>query len=137
MGWTNPKSWAGSEVLTSGDMNTYVGSNIDYLYDNFLLSNQWKGGTVNVTQNNQRVETGTCEASCTTTNYGSVAVTFNTAFGSIPRVFATCSGSATEIQYYVATGVAVGTAGFKAFWFRATAGTETTTHPIHWMAIGA
>ena len=30
--WTSPKTWASSELLTSGDLNTYVRDNTDYLY---------------------------------------------------------------------------------------------------------
>lgn len=132
MAWTSPKTWSGSEVLTSADMNAQCSGNIDYLYDNFALSNQFINGTNNVAQANQRIESGIAWVAGTTTSYGSMVVTFNTAFGTAPRVICTTTDSYGEF----ATSASVGTGSFLLYSYRPT-GTRTGTWKSHWIAIGA
>ena len=138
MAWTSMKAWSGSEVLTSADQNTYVGSNIQYVYDNKPEANQWIGGTVNVAQENQRIESGTAEVTFTTAQSGVVEVTFNTAFGSAPRVTGAAAHTGT-VAYNTLNFAAntVGTGGFNASLYKVTTGTITGSRPFTWIAIGA
>ncbi len=131
--WTNPKTWSGSEVLTSGDMNQYVGSNFNYLYDNYTLSNQWKVGTTNVTQENQRIERGSQQIEFVTSSYGSIWVSFNTAFGTAPTVVSTCGGE----TWRFASPLTINGTGARIYAYKVSTGTITDTCLINWIAMGA
>lgn len=136
MTYTTPKTWGGSEVLTSGDMNTYVGSNVDYLYDNKPEANQFKAVGTNVSQANQRLESGVETIALSTGSLGSIAFTFNTAYGTAPRMFATVGSTAGANNAFWAGVDTVGTGGGK-LWVRSAGGTTTSTLYINWLAIGA
>lgn len=132
MGWTTPKTWTGSEVLTSGDMNTYVGSNTKDLYDNKPIANQWMNQGTSVAQLNQRIESGYRWTVQANTANGSAAVLFNAAFGSAPRVV--CSALAANRS---AVAASVGTGGFTLYTYVSSGGTYTGTIEANWIAIGA
>ena len=132
MTWTNPKAWAGSEVLTAADMNTYVGSNTEYVYDNTPISNQWLSGTTSVAQLNQRIESGTAYIGLTKEVYGSTLVTYNTAYGTAPRVVT----SDTSALSLIASPRLIGTSTFRLFLVSPT-GTVTGSAYPDWIAIGA
>ncbi len=133
MSWTSPKTWVGSEVLTSSDMNTYVGSNLDYLYDNAVMANSWVNGTVVTTEANQRMESGSEWMAITTGSLGSVAVVFDSAFANPPRVVATANAGANRGCAALSTG----TGGFTLCIVIPTTGTVTGTLSAFWMALGA
>ena len=137
MAWTSMKAWSGSEVLTSADQNTYVGSNIQYCYDNKPEANQWINGTTNVAQENRRIESGVASKGSwlNQASAGSVAVTFNTAFGSAPQVVATLEAVIPH-QYSVSVRD-VGTGQFLLYLGKITAGTTTANGSAYWIAIGA
>lgn len=131
MTYTTKKVWSGSEVLTSADMNTYVGSNIEHIYDNCPNTQGFfNKGTTFVSQLNQRIESGIEDTLYTTAAYGSTAVTFNTAFGTAPRVVVTPAWSTIG---YIKN---VGTGGFDLH-TQVTTGTYSGTITAHWIAIGA
>jgi len=133
MGFTSPKTWVGSEVLTSSDMNTYVGSNIDYLYDNAVMAQSWVNGTVVTVESNQRIESGSEWVAITTGSLGSVAVVFDDAFANPPRVIATANAGANRGCAALNTG----TGGFQLVIVIPTTGTITGTLSAFWQAVGA
>lgn len=135
MAWTTVKNWAGSEVLTSADLDTYLSDNTDYLYDNCPATTGFLGGINGTTwtdQLNQRIESGTTYIPMTTAAYGSATVTFNTAYGTGPRVV-TDPGNI----YVRSMAVSVGTGGFTMYAMAGTGGTVTGSIYPTWQAIGA
>lgn len=133
MAWSAPKTWAGTEVLTSADMNTYVRDNLDYLFDSTPISTGWMNQGTLVSQSNQRIESGTKYVAIANTTYGSAAVTFNTAFGTAPRVVMTeCNLGNANCR-----ALTVGTGGFTGYVFNGSGGTTTGSAIFNWMAIGA
>jgi hypothetical protein len=131
MAFTTPKTWAGTEVLTSADMNTYVRDNIDYLFDSCPTSTGWMNHGTLVAQSNQRIESGTHYLGLTTATYGSDTVSFNAAFGTAPRVFVTENNLGLAGH-----GRAVGTGSFKIYGIVCGAGTASGSAYLSWMAIG-
>lgn len=130
MAWTATKSW-GTEVLTSADMNTYVSGNTEYNYDNKPQANQWINNGTSVAQLNQRIESGTARVTYSTSKFGSTLVTFNTAYGTAPRVLVTDA----QLGVYgcvklVGTGNCVVHSSIEV-------GTYTGTSIVNWIAIGA
>ena len=132
MAWTSMKAWSGSEVLTSADQNTYVGSNIQYVYDNKPEANNWINAGTNVTQLNQRIESGTMPIAFSTSAQDYGTVTFNTAYGTAPRIVLSCTNS-KAIAYLLSSGTAWFGVGVRT----RDDGTQTVTNIIDWMAIGA
>ena len=131
MTWTTPKEFTGSEVLTTADLNTYLSDNTEYLYDSAPATTGFLNkGTVWVDQANQRIESGIEDTLYTTINYGSTAVTFNTAFGTAPRVMVTPTSGAFGYAF------SIGTGGFNIYTSMAS-GTYSGTITAHWLAIGA
>ena len=130
--WTNPKTWTGSEVLTVTDINEQVSGNCEYLYDNCAPTAGFLNFGTFVDQLNQRIESGKEIKAVTTATYGSLAVTFNAAFGTAPRVLASCSSSWTVI----AAPTSIGTGAFNLY-FQNLTGTFTGTYTGEWIAIGA
>jgi len=131
MAWTSPKTWSGSEVLSSSDMNEQCSGNVEYLYNNFTLSNQWMNNGTSVSQENQRIESGKGTIAVTTSDWGTGSVTFNTAFGTAPRVLVGC-----ELLHWAGWATNIGTGSFKAGVSR-TVGTLTGSIGYDWIAIGA
>lgn len=138
MGWTSPKTY-GTEVATSDDMNTYVRDNTDYLYDYKPQVEDWVGGSdTTVAQLNQRLESGTADVPISQSTAGSLTISFNTAFGSAPRVLAAiCNYGSTVYGAHTTFAVNVGTGGFDLRVSKQTSGTVTTNIPASWLAIGA
>jgi hypothetical protein len=132
MAWTNPKTWT-TEVLTSNNMNTYVRDNTDYIYDNFILSNQWFNVGTSVSQNNIRIESGQEYIGITTSTYGSIQVTFASEFGTAPRVLVT-EGSMTNAPTQAKS---IATTGFKLYVWNGSGGTMSGSACPSWLAIGA
>ena len=132
--WTIPKEWMGSEVLTKDDLNAHAGAggNTEYLYDNCPVSNQYMNNGTSIAQLNMRIESGTKYIGVTNSSYGSASVTFNTAFGTGPRVVSD-SGNA---NVNCATS-AVGTSGLTIYIQNGSGGTFTGSYYPSWIAIGA
>jgi hypothetical protein len=135
MAWTTPKAWAGSEVLTSADMNKYVGSNTNYLNDNKPTANVMFGGTVAVAKTAMHIECGSAVVNLTTANDGSTSITFNTAFGSAPIVVTTVNSNNASV--YNASVQTIGTRSFVMVAGKITSGTATGPIGCFWQAIGA
>jgi hypothetical protein len=135
MAWTTPKTWSGSEVLTSSDMNEQVSGNVGYIGSNYPVANNWINFGTNVSQLTQRIESGVTTIPITTGTAGTAVVTFNTAFGSAPRVV--MAGHVVTPGQLIYPISEVGTASFKAWILKVTTGTTTFTGTAWWMAIGA
>ena len=134
--WTPPKTWAGSEVLTSPDMNTYNRDNLLHLDENKADANTWLSGSVTViSQPNQRLESGKGTMVVTTNFYGSQQITFSTAFGTAPRVI----GNSVEILNLLFSPSSITTTGYRANLSISGTynGTFTGTYLFNWLAIGA
>lgn len=134
MTWTSPKTWSGSEVLTSDDMNEQCSGNAEHLYDTCPNTTGWKGGTRFVNQLNQRIESGTVAVSISGTNWGSAQVTFNAAFGSTPRIMVNTTNQWPSLHNAAVS--VIGTGGFQMV-VGYLSGTTNTGANTHWMAIGA
>jgi hypothetical protein len=135
MGWTNPKNWT-TEILTSNDMNVYVRDNIDYVYDNYVLSNQRFDGTTSIGQVNIRMESGMVTVACgSTAVYGSATVTFNNTFGTAPRVLV-IDGSKDNA---IGGAKAISTTGFTLYTWNGSGGNwgANGSSVVSWIAIGA
>lgn len=134
MTYTAPKTWGGSEVLTSADINAQVSGNVEYLYDSKPQATTWMDHGTSVAQVNQRIESGTGYVGITTATYGSVIVAYSAAFGTAPRVVLT----ETALNYMGMRAANVGTAGFVAYsLYCGTAGTMSGSSYFNWIAIGA
>ena len=132
MAWTSVKDWGAGEVLTAEDMDTYVSDNTDYLYDYKPTSEQWINNGTSVAQLNQRIESGTGFAYFNKSSLEYVPITYNTAFGTAPRIVAT--GLTTGLMCICTNnGTGVGTMQIRII----TGGTVQGSQYFNWMAIGA
>jgi hypothetical protein len=103
------------------------------LFDNTVAANQWINSGTNVTQANQRIESGTEGIPLNKVTYGSIAITFNAAFGTAPRVVMT----ETAMANVTPCAFNVGTGGFTAYITNGSGGTTIGSSYFSWIAIGA
>lgn len=139
MTWTNPKTWVANTVLPASELNTYVRDNTNYLYDVGLRAETWINQGTSTAQTSQRVESGTLSITSGEFDFGSTTVTYDSEFGTAPRVVASC---ATDSWFAVPH--TVGTANFILNMRRVprsagfTTGTDIMATVIaNWIAIGA
>lgn len=131
--WTSPKTWGGSEVLTSVDINAYLSDNTEYLYDNCPETSGYTNQGTFTAQTNNRIEFGYLYIGITTSSYGSAAVTFNQAFAAAPAVMVT-EGNLANAPCRAG---AVGTGGFTLSVYNGSGGTMSGSAFPRWLAIGA
>ena len=114
-------------------MNQYVGSNVEYLYDNKPQATGWINQGTFIAQLNQRIERGYEYIGVAATTYGSKAITFNAAFGSAPSVVI----NETTLANAPCRASSVGTGGFTAYVWNGSGGTMSGSSFFNWMAVGA